>query len=173
MSTRVTPKRKAPVKKSAAKKTAPVRKAAGSKTTPARKKPAAKKAPAKKAAAPTRRGAAKKAAPARKAAAKKTSTGSGRGGFHRELDDTGLFVVGTDSSTIAEYLLNGGADRADINDQVLEAIGGETRNGTERNVPALVSGVLNKMLEAGYTVESTFVVNPPTAASKRKASRKK
>lgn len=163
-------------RKRVAKRSAPRKKAAAKKTAPAKRKPV-KKAPAKKTTAkkspPTKR---KTTAPRKKTAAKKTatrkkapakkSTGQ-RGGFHRELDEHG-FVVGGDSSTIAAMLLEGGADRSDINAKVAKKIGTVTRNDTERNVPALVSGVLKRLEEQGYKVESSFVVVPPARRKKRK-----
>lgn len=158
-----------------------------------------KKAAKKSVATPAKRGpgrpkgstSAKKSGPAKKAAttAKKSPgrpKGSGsknvknvkkpagkRGGFHREINpDTG-FVVGTDQDLIAQALLEGGESRGDIIAYLENTLDNETRNGTPKMITNMVSGVLNKMLAAGYTVESSFIVVPPTPASKRAANKKK
>lgn len=167
-----------PVKKTAKAKKTAAKKTSASKSRPASKKTTAKsKGPAKKTAA--KKSAAKKSTPAKKSAAKnvkkpatKKKT-SNRGGFNRELNEETGFVVGTDSDTIALALLEGGESRADIIAELEGVLDTETRNGTEKQVTNMVSGVLNKMLAAGYTVEQSFVVVPPTPASKRKAARKK
>jgi hypothetical protein len=160
-------------RRTSAKRRPPAKKAAPSKAsskTGAKNKPrtAAKppvKAAAKKA-APAKRAAAKKA-PAKKAPVKKTT--SNRGGFKRELDEHG-FVPGTDSAHIAAALLAGGKDRNEINEKVLKKIGGETRTGSTKNIPALVSGVLNRLLEQGYKVESSWTLVAP--ARKRRVAKK-
>lgn len=143
--------------KKVASRKAPAKKAAASKSGPPAKKRTAKKTT-------TRKSPAKKTT--RKAPAKRSG---GAGGFHRELDDNG-FVVGTDSAKIAEILLEGGVDRNDINAKAEKAIGGVTRNDTDKNVPALVSGVLNRLLRAGYSVESSWQLTAP--AKKKTASKK-
>lgn len=154
------PKAKATGAKKPTARKAPVRKTAATKTGPTRKPVARKRPAAKKAAATT------KTRVKAKTTTKAKSTGSGRGGFHRELDAHG-FVPGTDSSVIVAELLKGGKDRGDINASVAKKIGGTTRNGTERNVPALVSGVLNKLLEQGYKIESTYTVVPPAKVRRK------
>lgn len=151
-----------PVKKTAAAKK---KSTAKSKTAPA-KKSAAKKSPA------TKKTAAKKTAAKKNVKDVKKPKGT-RGGFHREINEETGFVVGTDQDTIALALLEGGESRADIAASLEKKIDTETRNGTEKQITNMISGVLNKMLARGFTVESSFVVVPPTPASKRKAARKK
>lgn len=144
----------------------PVKKtAAAKKRTQSKKGPAAKKTAAK---APAKKSAAKKS-PAKVKDVKKPA--SKRGGFHREINEETGFVVGTDQDTIALALLEGGESRADVVESLYNTLETETRNGTEKQITNMVSGVLNKMLKAGYTVESSFRVVPPTAASKRAATR--
>lgn len=144
----------------------PAKKKAEAKTAPPTKTDA-KKAPAKKKVA---KSTAK--APAKKAAAKKTTTPktATKRGPVREVNEHG-FVPGTDSAKIADILLAGGKDRNDVNTKVEKAIGSETRNGTKKNVPALVSGVLNRLIEQGYKVDSSWVLNAPTR--KKKVAKKK
>jgi hypothetical protein len=134
------------------------------KTAATKRKTAKKTAPAKKSTA--------KKAPATKKSVKEVKKPAGkRGGFHREMNpDTG-FVVGTDQDAIALALLEGGDSRAAIVESLENELDTETRNGTEKQITNMVSGVLNKMLANGFTVESSFVVVPPTAASKRAATR--
>lgn len=95
-----------------------------------------------------------------------------RGGFNREINEDTGFVVGTDQDTIALELLEGGESRAEIAERLEGMLDPVTRNGTEKQVPNMIGGVLGKMLERGFTVESSFVVIPPTPASKRAATRK-
>lgn len=159
------------------KKTASVKKKAAKKTTAAKSRPVAKKTaskgPAKKTAA--KKSAAKKSSPAKKNVknVKKPAKKETRGGFHREINEDTGFVVGTESDTIALELLEGGESRGDIVTRLEKMLDSETRNGTEKQITNMVSGVLNKMLAAGFTVEQSFVLVPPTPASKRKAARKK
>lgn len=156
-----------PVKKTAAAKK---KSTAKSKTAPAKKKSTAKKSPATKTTA--KKTAAKKSTSKKNVKDVKKPAGK-RGGFHREINEETGFVVGTDQDTIALALLEGGESRADIAERLEKMIDTETRNGTEKQITNMISGVLNKMLARGFTVESSFVVLPPTPASKRKAARKK
>jgi hypothetical protein len=159
-----------PVKKAAKKKPSRVtaKKAAAKKAPPkkvAAKKPGRKTTPSKVTAKKT---ASRPKASGRKKAAKKVAPPA----RVREKDEYG-FEVGTDSSVIAEELIEGGASRQDINDRVGERIGYETSNGTEKNVPALVSGILNRMLATGeFEVESDWrlvrVERKPRKKGKRK-----
>lgn len=145
-----------PVKKTAAAKK---KKSTTSKKGPANKKSTAKKTAAKKPAS-------------KKANVKNVKKPAGkRGGFHREMNEETGFVVGTDQDAIALALLEGGESRAAIVERLENELDTETRNGTEKQITNMVSGVLNKMLAAGFTVESSFQVVPPTPASKRAASR--
>jgi hypothetical protein len=126
------------------------------------------KTPAKKTAA--RKGPAKKTTSVKKPANKKT-TGKGRGGFHREMNpDTG-FVVGTDQDAIATALMEGGESRAAIVQDLEKRLDLTTRNGTDKQITNMISGTLNKMKARGYIIESSFIVLPPTPASKRAATR--
>lgn len=118
----------------------------------------------------------KSTAPAKKTAAKKTSAknvkkpAGKRGGLNRELNEATGFVVGTDQDAIATALLEGGESRADIVERLENELDTETRNGTPKQITNMVSGVLNKLLARGYTVESSFQVLEPTPASKRAAT---
>lgn len=71
------------------------------------------------------------------------------------------FRNGSDSATIVDILVAGGLDRQDINDKVAAAIGTETRTGRTKNIPSLISGLLARLEERGYTVESSWRVVPP------------
>jgi hypothetical protein len=137
--------------------------------------------PVKKSAAAKKRTSGAKRGPGRPKGSKNKTTAKNvkevkkpagkRGGFHREVNpDTG-FVVDTDQDAIALALLEGGESRGEIIDSLYSVLGTETRNGTEKQIPNMVSGVLNKMLANGFTVESSFRVVAPTAASKRAATR--
>lgn len=89
----------------------------------------------------------------------------------REMNDATGFAVGSDQDIIATELLEGGESRAEIAERLSGMIDTETRNGTEKQIVNMVSGVLSKLLARGYTVEQSFIVLPPTPASKRAASR--
>jgi hypothetical protein len=134
---------------------------ATAKTTKTRKTAASKPA-AKTTTRTTRtRKTAAKATP-KKTAARKPST---RTAPAREVNEHG-FVPGTDSAVIADMLLAGGKDRSDINAKIAKKIDGTTRNGTPKNIPALVSGVLNSLLAKNYKVEASWTLVEP--ARKRK-----
>lgn len=105
------------------------------------------------------------AAPApKKAASKKVPsvTSNERVSTPREYDIHG-FVIGSDSSIICESLLAGGDDRNDLNAIITEALAGATRYGNDKNVSSLVSGLLSRLRDRGYTVESTWRLVAPAA----------
>lgn len=160
---KATPKKRTAAKKGITRK--PVPKKRASRPPVAKKKTAPKAAPKK--AAPKKKVVAKKSAPAKKAPAKKTSAKKVNNVALREVNEHG-YIPGTDSALICDILLAGGTDRADINEKVVKKIGLETRNGTEKNIPALVSGVLNTLLRKGYKTESSFVVLPPARRRAKK-----
>lgn len=120
-----------------------------------------------------------KAAPA-KAAPVKAETETPK--VARDFDVFG-FVVGSDSSIIAHTLIEGVTEggregMAELVRERIEAANGlQTRNGTEKYIPSLVSGVLLKLRKQGFTEESSFKVVPPAelaqavATVKRKAAR--
>lgn len=141
----------------------------------AKKKAPAKKAVAKKA-APKR--AAKKVAaktPAKKAASKPKKNKSGGPGrsLPRDFNEHG-FVVGSDSQKIFDVLLEGGESRTDMNAKALKAIGRTTTpDGNKINMSSAIATLIKQAEAKGYTVESNWVLNPPTAASKAAATRKK
>lgn len=102
-----------------------------------------------------------------------------------ELDLHG-FQVGSDSALIAAALIEGGESRKDATAKAAKAIektnGLVARTGSPKNVASLTSGILGRLIEAGYTVEESFRVVPPkevqdamkkeAAAVKRAATRK-
>jgi hypothetical protein len=144
---------------------------APAKKRPAKKAPAvtfsAKKAPAKK--RPTKKAVAKKTAPAKKPSSARNKNGQS---LPRDLNEHG-FVKGSDSEKIVEVLLEGGADRADINAKVLKALGKrKTRNGNAPNTSSLIANILRRLKDKGYTIESTWVLTPPSEEAAKKAARK-
>lgn len=100
----------------------------------------------------------------------------------RDFDVFG-FVVGSDSSIIAHTLVEGVTEGGRegmvelVRERIEAANGLQTRNGTEKYIPSLVSGVLLKLRKQGFTEESSFKVVPPAelaqavATVKRKAAR--
>lgn len=101
----------------------------------------------------------KKPAP-KKPAPKKVAPKKATAGVEREKTAEG-FVVGGDSAIIAAALVEGGADRHEINENIRKAIkkanGLTTRNGEDKYIPSMVSSILAKMLATGYyEVESTW-----------------
>lgn len=64
------------------------------------------------------------------------------------------FRIGSDSQIIVDIMLKGALDRQDVNDKVAEAIELKTRNGNKKNIPSLVSGLLGRLEERGYYIES-------------------
>ena len=72
------------------------------------------------------------------------------------------FRNNSDSAKIVDIMVAGGLDRQDINEKVASAITTETRNGQRKNIPSLVSGLLARLEERGYVVESSWKLIPPT-----------
>lgn len=77
------------------------------------------------------------------------------------------FRVGSDSAIIVNILVQGGLDRQDINDKVANAIDLRTRNGKTKNIPSLISGLLARLEERGYYIESSWRVVPPPKKKRR------
>lgn len=78
------------------------------------------------------------------------------------------FRNGSDSAIIVDILVQGGLDRQDINERVAAAIGTETRSGRTKNIPSLISGLLARLEERGYHIESTWRVVPPVPSKASK-----
>lgn len=96
------------------------------------------------------------AAPAKKATPKKALPNGGG----RQLDQNG-FTPGSDSAIIAATLLEGGLSREDVNQKVAANIdkvnGLQNRNGEQKYVPSMVSGILNRMLKTGdFEIEESW-----------------
>ena len=72
------------------------------------------------------------------------------------------FRVGSDSAIIVDILVAGGLDRQDINDRVAETINIQTRSGRQKNIPSLISGLLSRLEDRGYMIESNWRVVPPS-----------
>lgn len=115
-----------------------------------------------------KRSVAPKGAPKRTVAtkARKPATKRVAPSEYREYDENG-FAVGTASAIIAEIICEGGKSRNEINAKVAKKIGGETRNGTERNVPSMVTNIVGKLRERGYKEESTWRMVPPARKGRR------
>lgn len=71
------------------------------------------------------------------------------------------FRIGSDSAVIVDIMLAGALDRQDVNDKVAEAIELKTRNGNMKNIPSLVSGLLGRLEEKGYYIESSWKLVAP------------
>lgn len=71
------------------------------------------------------------------------------------------FRVGSDSAIIVDLLVAGGVDRQDINEKVAEAINPMTRSGRQKNIPSLISGLLARLEQRGYHIESSWRLVPP------------
>ncbi len=124
--------------------------------------------PVKKA-APKKASAAKKTAPVKKAAPRKIAPVVERN--PREFDEHG-FVIGSDSSRIVAMLLEGGDGRGELTERISSEIDLTTRNGQTKNVSSLISGLLARLGEKGYTVEQSWRLVAPDPEVAAKAARK-
>ncbi|MFE9742917.1 hypothetical protein [Streptomyces sp. NPDC006477] len=104
---------------------------------------------------------------------KATPKSAPRTGPNREVDETTGFAIGTDSHLIAMELLKGGDSRAEIIERCAKKLPPTSNRGTPKPVANMVASVLGKMRDAGFTISSSFVLEPPTRASKAKATRMK
>lgn len=174
------------------------RKPAATTTKPTARKATATKAPARKTAtkpAPKtsvknapRPKAAAKAAPA-KAPARKTNPAKSAPASKTVMDkearprvyDPHNYVENSDSSIIANCLVEGGESRSTVNEEITERItntnGILTRGGKPKNIASLTSSIMKQLVqERGYTVESSFRLIPPpevAAELKKKAAAEK
>jgi hypothetical protein len=146
------------------------------KRPPTKKAPAvtfsAKKAPSKRPAKKATSASAAKTSTAKKKPTSQRTKGKGGQYLPRDLNEHG-FVKGSDSEKIVEVLLEGGADRAEINAKVLKALGKrKTRNGNEPNTSSLIANILRRLKDKGYHIESTWQLVPPTAEEAKTAARR-
>ena len=72
------------------------------------------------------------------------------------------FRNGSDSAKIVDIMVEGGLDRQDINDKVAAVIDPNTRSGRQKNIPSLISGLLARLDERGYKIESSWRLIPPS-----------
>lgn len=72
------------------------------------------------------------------------------------------FRNGSDSAMIVDLMVAGGLDRQDINDKVGATIDPNTRSGRQKNIPSLISGLLARLEERGYRIESSWRLVPPS-----------
>lgn len=165
-------------------KTAPTKKRRPSSAASGTKTSTRARAGARSSSSTTKGKASTKSTTTKKASKSSGTSAKERTPSTREFDPFG-FVKGGDSSIIAHALVEGGFDRKDVNDKIVAEIektnGIETRGGGTKNVPSLVSGILSRLEEKGYTVESEWRLVPPAdvatqmkkeaSAAKRRASR--
>lgn len=72
--------------------------------------------------------------------------------------------ISTEQFLVAIELMKGGNTRNEINERVKELLPTHTQNGTPKQVTNLVSGVHNRMLEAGFVLKGTYqLLKPPVA----------
>lgn len=72
--------------------------------------------------------------------------------------------IGTEQFLVAIELLKGGNTRNEINERLKELLPTHTQTGSLKQVTNLVSGVHNRMLDAGFQIKGTYqLVKPPTA----------
>jgi hypothetical protein len=83
------------------------------------------------------------------------------------------FVPGTINAAVAEILLSGGKDRVDVNRRVEAMLKQRnairTYTGNDKNAPALVAKVLQRMQENGFVIESKWRVVHRKPSSKSSA----
>lgn len=168
-STKVTPKRATTTRTTTAKPATRTRKAVT--PTPTRTAKAANRGTT---ATKTRSTATtKKATTTRKVKEVAKPTAAPKTGPNRVVDDTTGFAIGTDSHLIAMELLKGGVDRAEIIERCAKKLPPTSNRGTPKPVANMVASVLGKMKDQGFTIESSWVLTPPTRASKAKATRER
>lgn len=175
---KATPKKSAPAKKTAASK-APATKTA-SRATPART--------TRKAAAPVVkdtpvRRTAKKAAPA----AKSTRTAKAvveqpevdghitlqerraamdpkkriGGMTYKQLSELTGYGLGSEQFIAAVEIVRGAETKLEVNHRVAALLPNETRNGTPKQVSNLLSGVINNLVQRGFTVKGSWCMVAP------------
>jgi hypothetical protein len=96
---------------------------------------------------------------------------SGKRSKARGMTEHG-FRVGSDSAQIVDILVAGGLDRQDINEKVADAIGTQTKSGRTKNIPSLISGLLSRLEDRGYHIESSWKVIPPVPSKKGRKPKK-
>ena len=75
------------------------------------------------------------------------------------------FEVGTDIALIAAALTQGGIDRAEVNQNAIDAVakhnGLKTRTGRDKYIPSQVSAILTRMLNTGeWQIEASWQLVP-------------
>lgn len=85
----------------------------------------------------------------------------------REINPITGFTVGSDSDVIAEELIAGGESREDIARNIAERLDTVSRTGTPKPIANLMSGVIRRLKDRGYHVESSWIMVNPDMPKKR------
>lgn len=85
----------------------------------------------------------------------------------REVNPVTGFTVGSDSDIIAEELIAGGESREEIARNIAERLDPVSRTGTPKPVANLMSGVIRRLRDRGYHVESSWIMVNPDMPKKR------
>jgi len=88
----------------------------------------------------------------------------------RQVDPVTGFGVGTDSDVMIKEAMKGGNTRPEVIGRVKDKLPKKTESGSDKPVANVFASVLKKKLDQGFYIESSWVLRPPTAASKRKAT---
>ena len=85
----------------------------------------------------------------------------------REINPTTGFTVDSDSDIIAQELIAGGESREDISRRIAARLDPVSRTGTPKPVANLMSGVIRRLRDRGYQVESSWIMVNPDLPKKR------
>ena len=82
---------------------------------------------------------------------------------YKELSDLIGYGLGSEQFIVAVEVMKGGESRLEVSKRVSEMLPARTRNGSPKPVSNMVSAVVKRMEDAGFTVKGTWSMVRPAA----------
>lgn len=82
---------------------------------------------------------------------------------YQQLADLVGYGLGSEQFIVAVEIMKGGESRLAVNHRCAVLLPDTTRNGTPKQVSNLVSSVIKRMEDRGFTVKGTWSMVKPTA----------
>lgn len=82
---------------------------------------------------------------------------------YQELSDLIGYGLGSEQFIVAVEIMKGGESRLDVSHRVAAILPNETRNGTPKQVSNLVSSVIKRMEDRGFTIKGSWSMARPAA----------
>lgn len=80
---------------------------------------------------------------------------------YKELSELSGYGLGSEQFIVAVAIVTGGTSRLDINHRIAAQLPPTTRNGTPKAVSNLVSGVIKRLEDRGFTISGSWKMVAP------------